>query len=197
LSSVESPGARRLTRFSADSRRMPRNTSDSSSTRCTRNSCTSSPARISGTGRPSLRRTATTPVSLSGRCLPEREARTAGSRSARSRRPMWSVLPRCGRRPCLGSLAVRYGPSSTHRARKTRSHWSHTLRHISQPEVVPVWSASRKENVDATKTVFIESFPAVLILHLKRFVYDPLEQSVVKKGKAVGYGTELVVPPGE
>lgn len=70
------------------------------------------------------------------------------------------------------------------------------LRHISQPEVVPVWSASRKENVDATKTVFVESFPAVLILHLKRFVYDPLEQSVVKKGKAVGYGTELVVPPG-
>jgi ubiquitin carboxyl-terminal hydrolase 10 len=60
-----------------------------------------------------------------------------------------------------------------------------------------VWSASRGQNVDATKQVFIETFPRVLILHLKRFVYDAEERSVVKRSKPVAYGTELIVPPGE
>lgn len=72
------------------------------------------------------------------------------------------------------------------------------LRHLNQPETVPgVWSASRGQNVDATKQVFIETFPRVLILHLKRFVYDAEERSVVKRSKPVAYGTELIVPPGE
>lgn len=73
---------------------------------------------------------------------------------------------------------------------------SDALRHISEPEIVPgVWSSARNTNVDATKQVYIDSFPPVLILHLKRFVYDPEEQNVVKRSKLVGYGTELVVPP--
>ena len=72
------------------------------------------------------------------------------------------------------------------------------LRHLSQPEIVPgVWSASRKANVDATKQITVETFPRVLILHLKRFVFEMSELSVVKKSKPVAYGTELVIPPGE
>ncbi len=74
---------------------------------------------------------------------------------------------------------------------------SDALRHISEAETVPgVWSSARGSNVDATKQVYIESFPPVLILHLKRFVYDGMEQSVVKRSKPVAYGNELVVPPG-
>ncbi|WVQ76168.1 hypothetical protein IAR50_005824 [Cryptococcus sp. DSM 104548] len=66
---------------------------------------------------------------------------------------------------------------------------------LSTPEIVPgVWSASRQENVDATKTVYVEEWPRVLICHLKRFVYDAKEGGVVKRGKAVAYGSELVVP---
>lgn len=69
------------------------------------------------------------------------------------------------------------------------------LRHLNEPEVVPgVWSAARGQNVDATKQVYLESLPPVLILHLKRFVYDPREQSVVKRAKPVAYGTELSIP---
>lgn len=71
------------------------------------------------------------------------------------------------------------------------------LRHLSTPETVQTWSAAKKENVDATKTVFVETWPAVLICHLKRFVYDAEEREVVKKSRAVAYGTELVVPNGE
>jgi len=72
------------------------------------------------------------------------------------------------------------------------------LRHLNEPETVGgVWSASRNANVDATKQVYIDSFPSVLILHLKRFVYDPQEQNVVKRDKPVAYGTELVIPQGE
>ncbi|ORX34811.1 hypothetical protein BD324DRAFT_653068 [Kockovaella imperatae] len=70
------------------------------------------------------------------------------------------------------------------------------LRQLSVAEVVPgVWSPSRGSNVDATKQVYIETFPPALILHLKRFVFDPREMTVVKKFKPVAYGTELVVPP--
>lgn len=72
------------------------------------------------------------------------------------------------------------------------------LRHLNEPETVGgVWSASRGANVDATKQVYIDSFPPVLILHLKRFVYDPQEQNVVKRDKPVAYGSELVIPQGE
>nr|XP_031857112.1 uncharacterized protein CI109_007505 [Kwoniella shandongensis]KAA5524183.1 hypothetical protein CI109_007505 [Kwoniella shandongensis] len=72
---------------------------------------------------------------------------------------------------------------------------SDALKHIAEPEIVPgVWSAARGANVDATKQVYIESCPQILILHLKRFVYDPVERAVVKRNKPVGYGAELVIP---
>ncbi|BEI86095.1 hypothetical protein CcaverHIS002_0603820 [Cutaneotrichosporon cavernicola] len=69
------------------------------------------------------------------------------------------------------------------------------LKHLNDPETVPgVWVAARNAHVDATKQVFFEALPPVLILHLKRFVYDPQEQNVVKRAKPVAYGTELVIP---
>ena len=72
------------------------------------------------------------------------------------------------------------------------------LKHLSASEIVPgVWSPSRGANVDATKQMYLETFPHVLILHLKRFVYDGKEMSVVKRSKPVAYGTELVIPQGE
>jgi ubiquitin carboxyl-terminal hydrolase 10 len=71
------------------------------------------------------------------------------------------------------------------------------LRHLSMPETVQTWSATKKENIDATKTVFVETWPKVLMCHLKRFVYDAGEREVVKKSRAVAYGTELVVPNGD
>lgn len=71
------------------------------------------------------------------------------------------------------------------------------LRGISLPETVQTWSSAKKENVDATKTVYVESWPPVLMCHLKRFVYDAEEREVVKKARAVAYGTELVIPNGE
>ena len=72
------------------------------------------------------------------------------------------------------------------------------LSHISEPEIVPgVWSSARGSNVDATKQVYVETFPPVLILHLKRFVYDGTEHSVVKRSKPVAYGIELAIPSGK
>ncbi|GMK59911.1 hypothetical protein CspeluHIS016_0901280 [Cutaneotrichosporon spelunceum] len=69
------------------------------------------------------------------------------------------------------------------------------LKHMNDRETVPgVWVAARNAHVDATKQVFFDALPPVLILHLKRFVYDPQEQNVVKRAKPVAYGTELVIP---
>lgn len=50
--------------------------------------------------------------------------------------------------------------------------------------------------MDATKTVYVETWPKVLICHLKRFVYDTEEGGVVKRSKAVAYGVDLAIPNG-
>lgn len=69
------------------------------------------------------------------------------------------------------------------------------LMHLNEPETISgVFSASRGTTVDATKTVYLDTLPPILTLHLKRFLYDPLESRVVKKGKPVAYGPELVIP---
>jgi ubiquitin carboxyl-terminal hydrolase 10 len=67
------------------------------------------------------------------------------------------------------------------------------LRQFNEPEPVPEYRSS-KGVVAATKQVFIETFPPVLILHLKRFVYDHVAHDSVKKNKPIAYGTELVIP---
>lgn len=69
------------------------------------------------------------------------------------------------------------------------------LRGITQPETVQVHSVSRGGLVDATKQVFIESTPPILVLHIKRFLYNA--GGVQKSPKVVGYGTTLDIQNGE
>lgn len=43
------------------------------------------------------------------------------------------------------------------------------------------------------KQVFIETLPPILIIHLKRFLYDK-EGGIQKSHKIVSYGTTLQIP---
>lgn len=74
------------------------------------------------------------------------------------------------------------------------------LLNLTVPETIPgVFSPARNGPVDATKQVFIEHLPPVLILHLKRFLYDEVG-GVQKNRKELGYadvldvGGEMVTP---
>lgn len=51
--------------------------------------------------------------------------------------------------------------------------------------------------VDASQQTLIETLPPVLVLHLKRFLYDTAVKDVVKLSKKVMFGTELEIPKGE
>src|SRR5207248_5510525 len=52
----------------------------------------------------------------------------------------------------------------------------------------------RRQKATATKQVFIETLPPVLILHLKRFHYDSTTKRTEKIWKKVGYPLELELP---
>ncbi|PWN17999.1 cysteine proteinase, partial [Microstroma glucosiphilum] len=74
------------------------------------------------------------------------------------------------------------------------------LLNLTVPETIPgVYSPARGGLVDATKQVFIERTPPILVLHLKRFLYDEVG-GVQKNVKEVGYtdtldiGGEMVSP---
>ncbi|KAK4702877.1 ubiquitin carboxyl-terminal hydrolase 10, partial [Phenoliferia sp. Uapishka_3] len=66
------------------------------------------------------------------------------------------------------------------------------LTNLTLPEPLPDFVSRSGVRVDATKQVYLETFPPVLILHLKRFLYDNVG-GVQKSGKVIGYGTELVI----
>ncbi|KAK4048895.1 hypothetical protein OIV83_004451 [Microbotryomycetes sp. JL201] len=66
------------------------------------------------------------------------------------------------------------------------------LLNLTLPEPLPDFVSRSGLRVEATKQVFLETFPPVLILHLKRFLYDNVG-GVQKSGKVVGYGTELEI----
>ncbi|KAG6332561.1 hypothetical protein ID866_6527 [Astraeus odoratus] len=68
------------------------------------------------------------------------------------------------------------------------------LSYISAPQSVQVTSVTRPGAIlDATQTVHIESLPPILILHLKRFLYDVTAGGVAKVGKQVSFAPELEV----
>ncbi|KAH6604605.1 ubiquitin thiolesterase [Trichoderma cornu-damae] len=69
------------------------------------------------------------------------------------------------------------------------------LRGLTRPERLQGdFNSPRGKDVVATKQVFIESLPPVLILHLKRFQFDAEGHGTVKIWKKVGYPLELEIP---
>ncbi|KAG5949975.1 hypothetical protein E4U53_005596 [Claviceps sorghi] len=69
------------------------------------------------------------------------------------------------------------------------------LRRLTRPERLQGdFNSSRGKDVTATKQVFIESLPPVLILHLKRFQFDAEGHGTIKIWKKIGYPLELDIP---
>ncbi|KFA61405.1 hypothetical protein S40285_03608 [Stachybotrys chlorohalonatus IBT 40285] len=69
------------------------------------------------------------------------------------------------------------------------------LKGITKSEQIPGdFNPKRGPDIPATKQVFIETLPPVLILHLKRFNYDSKGQATVKMDKKIGYPLELEIP---
>ncbi|QPH05440.1 hypothetical protein C2857_003227 [Epichloe festucae Fl1] len=69
------------------------------------------------------------------------------------------------------------------------------LRGLTRPERLQGdFNSPRGKNVAATKQVFIESLPPVLILHLKRFQFDAEGHGTIKIWKKIGYPLELDIP---
>lgn len=69
------------------------------------------------------------------------------------------------------------------------------LKGLTKPESIQGdFNSSRGHNVKATKQIFIDTVPPVLILHLKRFQYDNLTGFTQKIWKKVGYPLDLEIP---
>ncbi|GLA56598.1 hypothetical protein AtubIFM54640_000254 [Aspergillus tubingensis] len=69
------------------------------------------------------------------------------------------------------------------------------LKGLTKPESIQGdFNSSRGPNVTATKQIFIETMPPVLILHLKRFQYDSVTRGTQKIWKKVGYPLDLEIP---
>lgn len=74
---------------------------------------------------------------------------------------------------------------------------SEALQGISHPQSVQVTSQTRPGvTVDASQQVLIETLPPILVLHLKRFLYDTKVGGVVKIGKPISFTPELDIDPG-
>ncbi|KAI0780469.1 hypothetical protein BD413DRAFT_464067 [Trametes elegans] len=68
------------------------------------------------------------------------------------------------------------------------------LQHISHPQPVQISIPTRPGVIhEATQQVLIEALPPVLILHMKRFLYDTKVGDVVKVGKQVSFSPELEI----
>ncbi|KAG9124066.1 hypothetical protein FRC07_012977, partial [Ceratobasidium sp. 392] len=67
------------------------------------------------------------------------------------------------------------------------------LKHITLPETVSVYSEQRGGMVDAKKQVTLDTLPPLLVLHLKRLVYDA--KGIQKNSKVIEYTTSLEIRP--
>lgn len=75
---------------------------------------------------------------------------------------------------------------------------SDALHFLSHPQQVQVSSVTKGGvTVDATQQSLVETLPPILVLHLKRFLYDTSAKGVVKIGKQIAFGPELDFPVGE
>lgn len=69
------------------------------------------------------------------------------------------------------------------------------LRGLTRPERLQGdFNSPRGKDIVATKQVFIETLPPVLILHLKRFQFDAEGNGTIKIWKNIGYPLELEIP---
>ncbi|KAJ3177962.1 hypothetical protein HDU85_005679 [Gaertneriomyces sp. JEL0708] len=68
------------------------------------------------------------------------------------------------------------------------------LSNLTDPEVLEGFTSSKGGKIDAVKQAYIESLPPILILHLKRFVYNPAT-GAEKVTKCVSYPIELKINP--
>ncbi|KAJ2981928.1 hypothetical protein NUW58_g6561 [Xylaria curta] len=69
------------------------------------------------------------------------------------------------------------------------------LKHLTRSEkLTGDFGSPRPDTKPTTKQVLIESVPPVLILHLKRFKYDPVDNSTAKLWTKIDYPLELELP---
>ncbi|KAI9323458.1 hypothetical protein BX666DRAFT_2016709 [Dichotomocladium elegans] len=68
------------------------------------------------------------------------------------------------------------------------------IRNITIPETMHDFMSPKGIRGDATKQVFLEILPPVLVLHMKRFVFDNVG-GVQKLQKPVRYGAQLTIQP--
>ncbi|ORX60291.1 cysteine proteinase [Hesseltinella vesiculosa] len=66
------------------------------------------------------------------------------------------------------------------------------IHNMTQPEIMHDYMSPKGVRVDATKQVYLEHLPTVLILHMKRFVFDNVG-GVQKLPKQVAYGSRLTM----
>ena len=68
-----------------------------------------------------------------------------------------------------------------------------SLARISHPQPVQLGSSGL---VEASLQVHVEDLPQILVLHLKRFLYDGASNRIVKISKPVQFAPELIIPLG-
>ncbi|KAG2219738.1 hypothetical protein INT45_007777 [Circinella minor] len=66
------------------------------------------------------------------------------------------------------------------------------IRNMTVPEIMHDYMSPKGVRVEATKQVYLDTLPPVLILHMKRFVFDNVG-GVQKLQKPVQYGAELTI----
>jgi ubiquitin carboxyl-terminal hydrolase 10 len=71
------------------------------------------------------------------------------------------------------------------------------LLNTSSPQLVSLTSSTRTGvTIEASQQVLIDALPPILVLHMKRFLYDTSVGGVVKVGKQIPFSEELEVAGG-